>query len=722
MKFYTILFILLCFLYTSCTDEKNESRNENYDIKGKVEKGPFVKGSKVTLQPLNSKFIPTGDSYFATILDSEGNFNFGSLELESPYALLTADGYYFHEIQGELSQGPISLKALVDLLDNSSVNLNVLTHLKQDRIQHLIQEEQKSFKEANQQAQTEILTCFALQEYANKDVSSFSITSGTDEAGALIIASSMLLQNKSDAEFTEYITDLSQEFKNTGTFSADHKKELIENSYNLDLSRITYNIIKRYQSLNKEISIPDLSYYIDWDNDGIAGNELGDKNQEKLLEFETDTLKISVNGGEYRVKINTTIPYTFNLPGGAIPEISFPQNPIINTTPIIFQKSLSEDNYLILNVEPSSSFFMQDATITLYSYDGNISTSLILQQEGDNTKIEDPSSEIYDILIPELSKTFNYTFSTEAIFSQCYIPNEDQAWQEIYDHTLNSENSIVYDIWRQAYATIAITNVLIDEVKDRSVYIESMFKNIRAMVYYHMVCLFEAIPFKTTSIVEDRPFPKVPINEIYDYLKLELEKCIELFPAAKNNNQIAVSKATPQTLLAKIYMETGNYTDALNLLKDIISSEQYTLSTSRSSALNNRDEELIFALPQTQDMLYTKLIESNNYLPVLRYTEVFLLAAECEYHLGNTTEAMSYLSKIQQRVQTPNITSDNFMAELTQTWKTEIPGEFSYFFFLKRNKLIKGTLGIEKPHTVLPTPMRELMVNPALIQHYEYTM
>ena len=576
MKFYTILFILLCFLCTSCTDEKNESQNENYDIKGKVEKGPFVKGSKITLQTLNSKFVFTGDSYSATILDAEGNFNFGSLELESPYALLTADGYYFNEIQGELSQGQISLKALVDLSDNSSVNLNVLTHLKQDRVRHLIQENQKIFKEANRQAQTEILTCFALQEYANKDVSSFSITSGTDEAGALIIASSMLLQNKSDAEFTEYITDLSQEFKNTGTFSANHKKELLENSYNLNLSRIADNIIERYQSLNKEISIPDLSYYIDWDNDGIAGNELGDKNQEKLLEFETDTLKIGINGGKYRVKINTTIPYTFNLPGGTIPEVIIPENPIINPTPITFQKSLSEDNYLILNIEPSPSFFMQDATITLYSYDGNISTSLVLQQEGDNTKIEDPSSEIYDMLIPELSKTFNYTFSTEALFSRCYLPNENQAWQEIYNHTLNSENSIVYDIWKQAYATIATTNVLIDAIKDRSVYIESMFKNIRAMVYYQMVCLFEAIPYKTTSAIESS-LPKIPANEIYEHLRLELEKCIELFPAVKNNNQIAVSKAIPQTLLAKIYMETGNYTNALNLLKDIISCKQYTL-------------------------------------------------------------------------------------------------------------------------------------------------
>ena len=77
------------------------------------------------------------------------------------------------DLSGSLSEGVLVLRALVDLSDKSTVNVNILTHLKYPRIKKLI-ELGKSFKDANTQAQTELLKLFGLQKYASKDVSQFS--------------------------------------------------------------------------------------------------------------------------------------------------------------------------------------------------------------------------------------------------------------------------------------------------------------------------------------------------------------------------------------------------------------------------------------------------------------------------------------------------------------------------------------------------------------------
>ena len=58
--------------------------------------------------------------------------------MNSPYAKLTADGYFFNEVDGELSTSTIKLNAIVDLSDNSTINVNIVTHLKSQRIVYLV--------------------------------------------------------------------------------------------------------------------------------------------------------------------------------------------------------------------------------------------------------------------------------------------------------------------------------------------------------------------------------------------------------------------------------------------------------------------------------------------------------------------------------------------------------------------------------------------------------
>ena len=148
---------------------------------------------------MDAQLQPNGSTFSTTITDHLGNFTFGQKTLEAPFAQLTANGYFFNEVKGELSNGTLSLRAIVNVADASTVNVNILTHLKYSRIQNLVENDKKSFIEANKQAQQELMKAFGLERLANSDASNYSIASGTDEAAALIAISSMILSKRSEA-------------------------------------------------------------------------------------------------------------------------------------------------------------------------------------------------------------------------------------------------------------------------------------------------------------------------------------------------------------------------------------------------------------------------------------------------------------------------------------------------------------------------------------------
>ena len=259
---YLLATLSLCVVATSC-DKSSDLLDKPftpqvYHVKGKVEKGPFISGSEISLQPMDAQLQVLGSMFNTSITDNTGSFSLGQQEFTTPYAEFMANGYFFNEVKGTLSNGTLTLRALVDLRDNTTINVNVLTHLKYARIKNLVASGKK-FNEANKQAQKELLDAFGLGKYNQKEVSSFSITAGTDESAALIAISSLLLLDRTEAEFTEYLSKLSADFGNNGKFS-----EAIESQINSDkqelseyLEDINTNIINRYSELGMQVQVKD---------------------------------------------------------------------------------------------------------------------------------------------------------------------------------------------------------------------------------------------------------------------------------------------------------------------------------------------------------------------------------------------------------------------------------------------------------------------------------
>ena len=136
--FFPTILSLAFGLMLSCAKSSSEdsSSSSTVNLRGKVQKGPYIQGTEITVRELDSSMTPTGMTFTGTIDDNTGSFSVkGTLAYK--IVELSADGYYFNEVSGSLSAAKLTLQALSDLTDSSSVNVNLMTHLEKKRVEYL---------------------------------------------------------------------------------------------------------------------------------------------------------------------------------------------------------------------------------------------------------------------------------------------------------------------------------------------------------------------------------------------------------------------------------------------------------------------------------------------------------------------------------------------------------------------------------------------------------
>lgn len=495
LRLYIGGLIAFSVLFSSCGKDSEEGESfepHTYNVSGKVEKGPFVSGSTITIQPMDSKLQVRGDFYSSTIQDDMGNFSFGSKLFEAPYAELTANGYFFNEVEGELSSGTLSLRALVDLSDKTTVNVNVLTHLKYQRVQKLV-EGGMSFKEANTQAQKELFTAFGLQKYEDKDASSLSIIGGTDESAALIAISSLLIVDRSEAALTEYLAKLCKEFGDNGAFTESTRQQMEEDRNALagQLSAVRNHVIDRYEEIGLPIEVKELAYFFDWDNDGVAGNETLQEGQTVTLE--TTELQVPNQGGNYTIKITSPVP-VYLEPLISEDDESYP--PLISDdyfstniyegladASVSLEKSL-ENNVLTINVSPLNSRTSKEASVKVYDCMGNEVGEVKIVQEGNPDMPLPKLGETGKTVVAGFALELAKAFSQWSLMEQYYHYNKEA---NLVPQYISPDATIISDIWNSFYRANRMNLMFKEaEAKQLGVY-QSYFDVWNALYYYYMV-------------------------------------------------------------------------------------------------------------------------------------------------------------------------------------------------------------------------------------------
>lgn len=736
-KAVVVVTIGMMAMLQSCSsnDDLDGYTPTNFNVGGKVEKGPFVRGTAIQMQPLDADLDETGESFTSTITDNEGTFTFGSKLLKSPYVKLSASGYYFNEVTGELSKGTLALNAVANLQNAADVNLNILSHLKYQRVMDLVAKDGKSFKEANNQAQEEVLKTFGLEKYAKTDVNHFSITSGTDEAAALIAVSSLILYNRSEAQITEYLSQLSEEFAEDGNFSETTKLQIRKDMFSLEskLPQIAENIKKRYQEMGKEVAVKNLIYYFDWDGDGTAGNEIAPENHPVSLE--TNNINVPMEGGSYEVKVNTTVPVYLERPsfseienypsvsvsGTEIYEAGSGNEPCINYT--------KELNNNILKVVVKAASFRKEQAVSIPLYDGmgnEVARLNLTQQANPNAEIIVPRLGSVGIsCVSEFMKSLSDAVTVEAQMNYRYtkIINDSR-----FVAPIRSSEPNIRNCWIDSYQALnMIARLYRADAMYRAVY--SPYLNVyRDLCYYQLLTWWGGvvvIPNTGFDGYADSYVPRTSESSILQMLEEELveairnldeKKCVAF--ATNANDALFVSKDVARILLAKVYMYQQKWAAASNLLQQVVDKNIYSMEKVPTK-YTSENKDLILALKFGNESRASRVYVDGSpekVVPIMTTTDVKLLYAECQIHLGNNAKASKYISEVGN---INGISGTNVSVEGIKQLRKSLKLQ-DYFAFLKRNGLAIKELGLEKYQLLLPIPENAIDMNPNLTQNPGY--
>lgn len=274
-KITSILFLALFLLTCSKSGEEIPSPEKTKTIiksqlTGKIEKGPFLTGSKITLYELDNELKQTGKNIFKTeTTNDNGEFLFDSkMELSSQFVELEISGYFFNEVTGKRSSSQITLNALADVSVKNKVNVNILTHLVYKRIKNLVSDG-LTFPVAQKQAHKELLMVF----YITKDIKNsddIGLTDGNEDAAILLAISAVLLHDKQEAAFSEFIAKLSNDFASDGTISDNSLMEQIKaGQKNVNSIQVMDHLKSYFSDQGKTIEVDNIRKFIDGNGDGV---------------------------------------------------------------------------------------------------------------------------------------------------------------------------------------------------------------------------------------------------------------------------------------------------------------------------------------------------------------------------------------------------------------------------------------------------------------------
>ena len=269
-------------------------------ISGKIEKGPFSKGSIISFYELDSNLSQTGKSYSTTINDNEGNYDLKATNIGGKMLRVQTDGFYYNEILNSLSTSRIVLTGISKVDSSEKVNVNVLTHIERRRVEYLMNDKSQSFDVAKKQAISELLTLF---KAGTTDITrSEKVTLFGDNSNILLNISLLFQGYRTDAQLSELLTDFSNDFYKDGTIEdVTIFKRIYNHSYFIDTVSVasnlktkfsvtssTYKILSTY--LNDNISKKDESYM------PIVYPATSNSKQNFLTRIATETVSSSLNG------------------------------------------------------------------------------------------------------------------------------------------------------------------------------------------------------------------------------------------------------------------------------------------------------------------------------------------------------------------------------------------------------------------------------------------
>ncbi|MBS0028172.1 RagB/SusD family nutrient uptake outer membrane protein [Chitinophaga sp. 22321] len=181
----------------------------------------------------------------------------------------------------------------------------------------------------------------------------------------------------------------------------------------------------------------------------------------------------------------------------------------------------------------------------------------------------------------------SYYFSVQIPTSAVLLSDEATFIQSSYDdlvnNVLNARNIFSSEGWRNLYQVIYQANTFIEQVKASG--LDDKFRStsiaeakfIRAYAYFHLVNFFGAVPLVLTgNLTISATLPRTDPAIIYKQMIQDLKDAGNNI-SADINSRSKVTPAAIQALLAKVYLYTGDYANALSYSSKVINSAAFQL-------------------------------------------------------------------------------------------------------------------------------------------------
>lgn len=361
--------------------------------------------------------------------------------------------------------------------------------------------------------------------------------------------------------------------------------------------------------------------------------------------------------------------------------------------------------------------------------------------------------------------------------------------RSIYNKNIVSDNAYVRDSWGTAYKAIYQTNLILDNLnvitnaadKKR---VEGEAKFLRALNYFELVRYFgktyEAgqnntqlgVPLVLTSKINfngNLSIARNTVEEVYAQILKDLTDAVTNLPS-KNSFYADIYSA--KALLARVYLQKGDYKNARDTANDVLTNSGRTLMSDYKDVFNgsrNTAEDLFvfqvtsqsgtndlvtfyadeasggrggdialkddfIALFETDDVrgtfnytnsdddiLTSKYTNQYGNISAIRLAEMYLIRAESNLREGTATGAtpVDDVNEIRKRAKASVLNSVTLEDILTERVK-ELAFEGFLLHDIKRTKGNVGSMPWNDNKLVFPIPLREMQANPKLVQNPGY--
>jgi starch-binding outer membrane protein, SusD/RagB family len=376
------------------------------------------------------------------------------------------------------------------------------------------------------------------------------------------------------------------------------------------------------------------------------------------------------------------------------------------------------------------------------------------------------------------------------VYPDLYADNLDftgtfQTDREVAERNIRSTNGAVLNMWSNMYNGINRTNNLLDAIPNVSALSTSQATQyrgealfIRSLHYSLLVSYFGGVPIVTApsrGVDESSRVARSTAAEVYALIIADLEEAVSLLPTGRGNGRATADAAN--ALLARVYLESGAYTQARDKATLLIESPLYTLPADYAAIFRtNNSSESIFELQYsvnnsnsqsfwfftaslggrwgyspTADLFnafepgderlavsigidddrrygnkYERIENGDDNIVVLRLAEMYLIRAEANARL-NADPALvrADINVVRNRAGLGDLpatvdTQQELFDAILQERRVEMAFEGLRFFDLRRLGAAQTVLGLSEQRLLWPIPQAEREVNENLAQNPGY--